>query len=373
MKMDWERIRRAEQDEIVAWAETQSWAKGMAACAQDAQWHAEGDVWTHTKMVCKQLPEVEGWEELSGDCKLALLFTGLLHDSAKPLTWLVDPDSGHIRSPNHAVKGEHLARSLLRNLGCDLRTRERICSLVRYHGRPAFLLEREHPEREVIRLSWLTDNRLLYLFAIADTRGRDTDSMQRPEDNLHYWKLLSQELGCFDVSFPFATDHARLIYFRSDEPNSHYVPYEDFSARVTMMSGLPGSGKDTWLVNHRGELPVISLDEIRTELGVDPTDDQGRVIQLASERCREKLRVGESFAFNATNLLRQTRGRWLSLFADYNAWVELVYVEPPMKCILKQNRERRDDVPESVVLKLAAKVEPPSWLEAHQVLLSDRG
>lgn len=373
MKMDWERIRRAEQDEIVAWAETQSWAKGMAACAQDAQWHAEGDVWTHTKMVCKQLPEVEGWEELSGDCKLALLFTGLLHDSAKPLTWLVDPDSGHIRSPNHAVKGEHLARSLLRNLGCDLRTRERICSLVRYHGRPAFLLEREHPEREVIRLSWLTDNRLLYLFAIADTRGRDTDSMQRPEDNLHYWKLLSQELGCFDVSFPFATDHARLIYFRSDEPNSHYVPYEDFSARVTMMSGLPGSGKDTWLVNHRGELPVISLDEIRTELGVDPTDDQGRVIQLASERSREKLRVGESFAFNATNLLRQTRGRWLSLFADYNAWVELVYVEPPMKCILKQNRERRDDVPESVVLKLAAKVEPPSWLEAHQVLLSDRG
>jgi len=366
--MDWKRIRQAEHSEIIAWAETQAWAKAMAACAQDAQWHAEGDVWTHTKMVCDQLPGVEGWGESSDDDRLLLLFTALLHDSAKPITSMIDPESGHIRSPSHAVKGEHLARSLLRDLGCDLRTREGICSLVRYHGRPAFLLEREHPEREIIRLSWLTNNRLLHLFAIADTRGRDTDSMQRPEDNLHYWKLLSQEIGCFDVSFPFATDHSRWTYFRSDEPNPHYVPHEDFSGRVTMMSGLPGSGKDTWLAKHRGDLPVISLDDVRRELDIDPTDDQGRVIQLATERCRENLRAGQSFAFNATNLLRQTRGRWLSLFADYNAWVELVYAEPPMKCILKQNRDRDQNVPESVIHKLAAKVEPPNWLEAHQVL-----
>jgi predicted kinase len=367
--MDWERIRKAKHSEIIAWAETQTWAKAMAACAQDALWHAEGDVWTHTKMVCDQLSGVESWAESSDDDRLSLLFTALLHESAKPLSSMIDRESGHIRSPNHAVKGEHLARSLLRDLGCDLRTRERICSLVRYHGRPAFLPEREHPEREIIRLSWLTDNRLLYLFAIADTRGRDTDSMQRPEDNLQYWKLLSQEIGCFDAPFAFATDHSRLAYFRSDEPNPHYVPHEDFSARVTMMSGLPGSGKDTWLANHRSDLPVISLDDVRRELDIDPTDDQGRVIQLATERCRENLRAGQSFAFNATNLLRYTRGRWLSLFADYNAWIELVYVEPPMKCILKQNRDRDQNVPESVIHKLAAKVEPPNWLEAHQVVL----
>jgi predicted kinase len=370
MTIDWNKLQQAEHGEIIAWAETQSWARAMASCNQDAQWHAEGDVWTHTKMVSEQLPGVEGWDELSAEDRLVLLFTALLHDSAKPLTSMFDPETGHIRSPKHAVKGEHLARTLLCELGCDLTTRERICSVVRYHGRPAFLLERESPEREVIRMSWLTNNRLLYLFAIADTRGRDTDSMQRPEDNLHYWKLLSQELGCFEISFPFATDHARLVYFRSDEPNRHYVPHEHFSARVTMMSGLPGSGKDTWLATNRGDLPVISLDAIRQELGVDPADDQGRVVQLATERCREMLRVGQSFAFNATNLLRQTRGRWLSLFGDYNAWVELVYVEPPMAIIIKQNRDREQSVPDSVIRKLAAKVEPPSWLEAHQVVFA---
>lgn len=83
------------------------------------------------------------------------------------------------------MKGEHLVRSVLRDLGCDLVTREEIARLVRYHGRPAFLLEKHDPAHEVTQLSWLVNNRLLYLFALADSRGRDTDSMPRPEENLH--------------------------------------------------------------------------------------------------------------------------------------------------------------------------------------------
>ncbi len=367
--MNWDELTRANHDAIIAWAETQLWAQAMAACQQDAQWHAEGDVWTHTKMVCNELTRLDEWVALADDDRRVLLLTALFHDAAKPLTTVLDPESGHLRSPNHAVKGERLVRRVLRDLECPLGERERVCSLVRYHGRPAFVLEREDTTREVVRLSWLSENRMLYLFALADTRGRDTDSMSRPEDNLHCFKILAEENDCLDARYPFATDDARLEYFRQAEPNLHYVPHEDFSCKVTMMCGIPGSGKDTWLATHRPDLPVVSLDEIRTEMKVDPTDDQGRVIQVATDRCRQFLRGGTSFAFNATNVLGQTRNRWLSLFADYKAWVELVYVEPPIKCILKQNRGREQSVPESVILKLAAKVEPPSWLEAHQVLL----
>lgn len=161
------------------------------------------------------------------------------------------------------------------------------------------------------------------------------------------------------------------MYFHQAEPNLYYIPHEDFKCTVTMMCGLPGSGKDTWLAQHRPQLPVVSLDAIRSELKVGPTDNQRRVIQLATERCREHLRAGQSFAFNATNLMRQTRSRWTGLFADYNAELELVYVEPPMRTILKQNRDRADSVPESVIHKLAGKVEPPNWLEGHHVTNSD--
>jgi putative nucleotidyltransferase with HDIG domain len=366
--MNWDELRQASLDDITAWAENQPWCQAMTACAQDAQWHAEGDVWTHTKMVLRQLVELEEWPLLNAHEHTVLVFTALFHDVAKPLTTVVDPETGRVSSPKHAVKGEQVARAVLRDLGCNLATREEIACLVRYHGRPAFLLERDEPTHEVVRLSWLVNNRLLYLFALADTRGRDTDSMTRPEENLHYWKLASEEAGCFDQPYPFATDHARFTFFRQPTPNLHYVPHEKFSCHVAVMSGLPGSGKDLWLSQNRSKLPVVSLDDIRGELAVDPADNQGQVTQLARERCRELLRAGTSFAFNATNTTRQTRGRWIDLFADYNARIEVVYLEPPFETVLRQNKSRTDAVPETVIRKLADNCEPPTWIECHRLL-----
>lgn len=369
--MNWQELKQTSLDGILAWAESRPWCKSMAACDQDAQWHSEGDVWTHTKMVCRRLIELDEWSSLTDAQRTVLIFTALLHDAAKPLTSQTDPETGRISSPKHAVKGEHLARAILRDLDCDLATREEIAQLVRYHGRPAFLLERPEPAHEVIRLSWLVNNRLLFLFAQADTRGRDTDSMTRPEENLLYWKMVSEENGCFDQPYAFSNDHARFLFYRQQDPNLYYVPHEDFACDVTVLCGLPGSGKDTWLTRNHSDLPTVSLDDIRLELDIAPTGNQGEVVQLARERCREFLRAGTSFAFNATNTLRQTRGRWIDLFADYKARITLIYIEPPFETLLRQNGNRENPVPEHIVRKLAEKCEPPTWPEGHELLMID--
>ena len=219
-------------------------------------------------------------------------------------------------------------------------------------------------------LSWLLSNKLLYLFALADTRGRTTAEMGRPEENLHLWKMVAEENGCFDQPYAFANDHARFLFYRQKQPNLQYVPHESYRCTVTLMSGLPGSGKDAWLAANRSELPVVSLDDLRGELEVEATDDQGEVIQLAQERCREHLRSGRSFAFNATNILRQTRRRWIDLFADYQARIEIVYVEPPLPVIFSQNSRRECPVPERVLRELADKCEPPTFAEAHSLVVS---
>lgn len=363
--MNWSQLKVASIDDILTWASDQEWAKAMAACQQDSQWHAEGDVWTHTRMVCRQLPLLDEWPSLAPASKTILIFTALFHDAAKPLTTTVDSISGRLSSPRHAVRGEKLARSVLRELGCDLTTRESICKLVRFHGRPAFLSQREEPAHEVVRLSWLLSNRLLYLFALADTRGRKTDSTDRAEENLTYWKLVAQEHDCFEQPFPFETDHARFVFARSRQPSLHYVPHESFRCRVTLMSGLPAAGKDTWLRNHRPDLPVVSMDEVRSEMGIDPTANQGAVAQAARDACQKYLRERTSFAFNATNLIPQTRDRWIRLFDEYGAHIELVYLEPPMDRLLRQNSERQDGVPKEVITRLATKCEPPDRLDAH--------
>ncbi len=36
------------------------------------------------------------------------------------------------------------------------------------------------------------------------------------------------------------------------------------------------------------------------------------------------------FAFNRTNITRQVRRRWIDLFADYGARIEIAYLEPEL-------------------------------------------
>lgn len=369
--MIWNELIRGDLDTILDWAAQQPWAIAMGKCQQDAQWHAEGDVWTHTLMVCRQLPQLEQWGDLTHDEQMVLLFTSLFHDSAKPQTSFLDEETGHIRSPKHAVLGEYLARDVLRELNCPIEVREEIARLVRFHGRPAFLLEKQNPAHEIIQLSWLVRHRLLYMFAIADTRGRTTDSTSKPEETLQYWRLVAEENGCFDQPYSFHNDHSRFLFYRQTTPDPTYQAFENHRCTVTMMSGLPGSGKDTWLAKHRSALPVVSLDNIRVNLDVDPEDNQGTVVQHAKESCREYLRTRTSFAWNATNLQRQTRQKWIDLFASYDARIEIVYIEPQFSTILQRNQKRAQRLPEKAIRHMASKCEPPTWTEAHRVLFID--
>ena len=367
--MTWTELNALPQEKLIDWLSREPWCRDMANCQQDAQYHAEGDVWTHTKLVAAQLPLLPDWSALTHYERTVLLWTAILHDAGKPLVSVLDPTTGRISSPKHSVKGEHLARSVLRELGCELVMREEIARMVRYHGRPAFLLEKPEPAHEVVWLSWLVANRMLYLFALADTRGRRTSSYDRPEENLHLFKMAADEQDCYRGPYPFANDQARFLFYRKDPPNLFYVPHEDYRCTVTMMSGVPGSGKDTWIEQQGPDVPVVSLDDIRQQLDLEATDNQGAVIQAARERCRELLRARQSFAFNATNLLRQTRQRWIDLFADYGARVEIVYVAPTLDVILSQNKQREEPVPDAVIHSLLDKVEPPTWAEAHRVVL----
>jgi len=290
----WSDIERAANTQILDWAESQPWAREMAGCQQDAQWHAEGNVWTHTKMVCTELERLAEWPALDRVTQIKLLFAGLFHDSGKPVTTELDSETGRTRSPKHALVGAEIARRVLRELECDLVAREEIVALVRFHGRPPY--------------------------------------------------LLGDQLGSL-----------------------HYMPHEEYRCTVTLMSGLPGAGKDTWLAKHRPAIPVVALDAIREALEIGATDNQGQVIQVAREKCREHLRIGGSFAFSATNVIRQMRQRWIDLFADYGVRIEIVYLEPPLAAILAQNKRRPNPVPEKVILRLAEKLEPPTITECHSL------
>ena len=150
-------------------------------------------------------------------------------------------------------------------------------------GDRRILLEKSDPAHEVISLSWLVNHRLLYLFALADTRGRRTREMSRPEENIHLWKMVAEENGCFDRPYAFANDHARFSVLPRGtlEPALHATRGLPLHRHADV--GLAGLGKDTWLARHRPE-PAggFARRPPRPISTSTPPTNQGEVIQAGA-------------------------------------------------------------------------------------------
>jgi predicted kinase len=357
------------------WDELQvfPWVRALEECPQDPVHHAEGNVWIHTRMVLETLLGMPAFRALPPEERDAVYVACLMHDVAKPATTRVE--DGRITAKGHSRAGELMARRLLWSLGAPFALREMVCGLIRYHQIPFYLIERDDAPRVAAEVSLVARCDLLALVAEADIRGRVCADMARIVDQIELCREICREEGCFTGPRRFASDHTRFVYFRSDSRSGRHPDVEawdDTETEVIVMSGLPGAGKDTWVREHLGELPVVSLDALRTELDVDPTEAQGEVVQAARERAKELLRRREPFVWNATNLSRQRRGPIVDLAADYKAKVRIVYLEVAEPVLLAQNRARQAAVPEAAIRRMTERWEVPSPTEAHEVVLVTR-
>ena len=242
-----------------------------------------------------------------------------------------------------------------------------VAGLIRYHQAPYFLIDRPDARRLAIEISQTTRCDHLAVLAEADVRGRLCADKQRLLDNVALFAEHCREEGCLTGPRPFASEHARFLFFQQPERHPDAPAYADFRAEVVLLSGLPGAGKDHHARTHFADWEVISLDEVRAELDVDPADAQGEVIDRARTLARERLRAGRSFVWNATNLSRQLRGGLVRLFAGYGARVRVVYLEVPEETLRSQNRNRAAVVPEQVLARLLDRWEVPDQTEAHAV------
>ncbi len=303
----------------------------LGATPQDAAFHAEGDVWTHTCMAMRSLVGGALYASAPRRRRAAIVATAvLLHDVAKPATTRVEGD--RITARGHSARGETIVRTALWRLGVAFAEREHVCALIRHHQVPLFGITRPPADADELarRLSLVLRHDWLVAVADAAARGRrcaDPADQARIVEHCALWAEHARELAVLDGPQPFASPHARRLWCESPRRGVDAPAHDDTACEVVVMAGLPASGKDTWLRAHRPELPVIALDDLRAELDVDPGDDQGAVIAAAKERARGLLRAGTSFAWNATNLSRSLRGQLIELFRGYRARVHVVYVE----------------------------------------------
>jgi predicted kinase len=219
----------------------------------------------------------------------------------------------------------------------------------------------------VLRISLLASNEDLALLATADILGRVCGDREEVLENIELFRGYCRELGVYRKAWPFASDHARFMYFRTPGRDPRYAAYDDTRCTVTVMSGFPGAGKDTWIAANLPDRPVVSLDALRARLGVGPRGDQRPVASAACELAREHLRQRRDFVWNATNVSRQQRDLCVGLAAAYHARVEIVAVEAAANVLYARNRQRAEGVPTNVIDRLIDRWESPDLTEAHSV------
>lgn len=348
------------------------WILDMKRTHQDPTWHREGDVYIHTKMVLDEVQKTIGNEE-DINCEI-LKISALLHDVEKRSTTKEELVNGvsRITAKNHARYGEYTARKILyKDFDYSFEKREEVCKLVRYHGEPTWTSKESELCFNTIKNSSYLNNVNLINLATCDVKGRYCDDTEKFLTNIGMYILYAEENGCLSNKYKFHNNASRFKYLSSKGVDSFPTMqvYDDCKFEVIMLSGLAGAGKDYYYNNNLSHLPMISLDEIRKKNNVKRGDSKanGRMIQEALELCRVYLRKNQSFVFNATNLTKNLRSKWVNLFHNYNAETKIIYIEKPYKKWKDQNLSRNDVVPDDALEKMLDILEIPSYDEAHDV------
>lgn len=347
------------------------WVQDMHGVPQSPVHHAEGDVAIHTQMVLDALTALPGYQALPIAQQQILWMSALLHDVEKRSTTIIDAE-GNISSPGHAKKGAMRARHILfREFELDFHSREQVVHLVRYHGLPLWIMEKPDPRKALLEAALHVDMQLLVLLATADIQGRICSDAAELMERIEFFEAYCKEQGVWAQAYEFKTAASRFYFFNNEHALSpDYVPFEQFTCTVTLMSALPGMGKDHYINKHAKDMPVISLDAIRKRYKLKPENQShnGWAAQYAKEQARTYLRAGKDFVWNATNITKQMRSQLISLFVEYGARVKIIYLERPYKTWQAQNRNREAVLPESVLEQMLYKLEVPALSEAHEVV-----
>jgi len=352
----------------------------MSRTEQNPAFHGEGDVWIHTKMVCETLVKLDSFRSLSEDRQQAVFLAALLHDIGKLPTTRWEDDKW--TSPNHTLVGSKMARQFLwQELGmCGTpekqQLRETVCNLIRYHSFPPHAIDDPDGKRKLLSIAVNGHNcpmfsiELLCVLCEADALGRkcaDEQDRLHMAEQVQLCREFAKESGCYDAPYPFPSAHTQFSYLGRKDITPEVELYNDTWGEVILMSGLPGTGKDTWIKENYPDLPMISLDEIRREMKISPTENQSRVVEIARERAKELLRRNQPFVWNATNLSPMIRNKQIKLFTQYHASTRIVYLETDWKEQLRRNADRPDAVPEQAICHMMEELVLPEAKEAHRV------
>jgi predicted kinase len=137
--------------------------------------------------------------------------------------------------------------------------------------------------------------------------------------------------------------------------------------RVVLAIGLPACGKSTWFRKH-GITPLAS-DELRILLADDVNEQryQARIFETLLYLLHVRLDLGRPASYiDATNLVGEQRKPFVEAAKRRGCRLEAIFFDVPLEVCLERNAARERQVPEDVMRRMAAALEPPTPEEGFE-------
>lgn len=376
------------------------WLLRLKSTPQDPEWHAEGDVHTHTNWVLQELyilfeqeaKHVQGWQ------RQALILGVILHDIAKPerTREMMIAGKRRIVAPQHEEVGRAYLAFKLMQWDLPFQVIWTVLQLVGEHQMPKRLMVKDRPASAYWQLARQVDLQLLYFLEVADMRGRSCSDPQQQLLYLEEFKLFAQEYEVWNSDNTQAIKtalapqlatlslsiqdyvYAQAVYqleqgqiFMAEEAIATSYSHRQQHAHLVILCGPSGSGKSTFVAQNYADYVLVSLDDLREKLNGRRGNqkNRGQIIQQAKAELKVALAQKQGVVWDATNLRRDFRQMISQLGRDYHALVTLVVFLLPEEVLLKQNKVRQHSVANSVIQKQLSRYQFPLPNEAHQYQL----
>lgn len=358
---------------------------------QDKIWHAEGDVHIHTDMVLDQTYDIIANQAsyLSDDDKFSLIIGALLHDIAKPLVTKDVERNGRICvvAPKHEYMGISYLIHRIQSLNISQENILKIMGMVGYHQVPKLMIMRDKSHWEYFNLSQKARLDLLYFLEIADMKGRIGEDLENQLEYLELFKLYAQENGCFEgAKLPVISDneYVQMKGFKAllngsihmpEEAESKFFAHKDEHGELVVMTGISGVGKSTYIKQKYPDHVLVSLDEIRADLGKNRQDhtNEDKVLQVARLKIKTLLAKKNKVVYDATNIRRDFRDKVLTIGHNYNALTRVDFLTDSLTNIVKRDNEREHSVGAKIIHYQDDRFEYPEFDECdtYSIVFSD--
>lgn len=357
--------------------------KALIGCKQNSQWHQEGDAYNHTVNVVNEMQKIVDNNDIkTKHVRMLLLAAALFHDIGKPLTTYFDKNDGEYHSKNHGLEGARLARILFFDEP-DVYFRESLIYMVRNHMDLHYIYGKSDKyKKKLIKLSFgMVPLTYMLWLNMADTYG-SMSICESPEKRDVRFKIINELMDELHIRWTNYMEYENRLTPYKELNNLVDLGIKDVnqdkeSFNVYIMCGLPGSGKSTYIKENFPNLPIISRDVFRYELGLTASpdekiiakpDEEKRITRLMNERIIEYCKAGKDFIIDNMNLRYTYRQAVLNIALQYNAYITVIYIEAPNieTCI----KRRAGQIPANEYKRILNTIDFPMPYEYDDIIIS---